>query len=47
MEELGLRFLKDNKLVQIPKKEKDKILLFNWFVTLFDASKTYSEKLMK
>lgn len=44
MEDLRLRFFKDNKLVQIPKKEKDKILLFNWFVTLFDASKTYSEK---
>lgn len=44
MEDLKLRFFKDNKLVQIPKKEKDKIRLFDWFVTLFDASKTYTEK---
>lgn len=44
MEDLKLRFFKDNKLVQIPKKEKDKILLFDWFATLFDASKTYTEK---
>ncbi|MDJ1110991.1 MULTISPECIES: DUF2087 domain-containing protein [Macrococcus] len=44
MEDLRLRFFKNNKLVQIPKKEKDKILLFDWFVTLFNHTKTYSEK---
>lgn len=44
MEDLKLRFFKNNKLVQIPKKEKDKILLFDWFVTLLNHNKTYSEK---
>ncbi|MCO4096645.1 DUF2087 domain-containing protein [Macrococcus canis] len=44
MEDLKLRFFKNNKLVQIPKKEKDKKLLFDWFVTLFNHNETYSEK---
>lgn len=43
-EELKKKYFKGNKLLVIPKKEKNKIELFTFLVTLFEEEKNYSEK---
>lgn len=38
------RFFRGNQLVNIPKKEKDKVLLFDYLITFFDKEIIYTEK---
>lgn len=38
------RFFNEGKLIQIPRKQKDKIKLLEYIITLFKTQKTYSEK---
>lgn len=38
------RFFRSNQLVNIPKKEKDKVLLFDYLITFFDKEIIYTEK---
>ncbi|MDX8046675.1 DUF2087 domain-containing protein [Gracilibacillus sp. S3-1-1] len=44
MSDIKQRFFKDNQLMKIPKKEKDKRLLFDYLLTCFDEKKLYTEK---
>lgn len=43
MSNIEERFFKNNKLERIPKKEKDKIELFNIIIEKFDKNVEYTE----
>lgn len=43
-QELKKKYFKENKLVVIPKKEKNKIELFSYLASFFEENKEYSEK---
>lgn len=43
MSSIKERFFKNNKLERIPKKEKDKIELFNLIIDKFDKDIEYTE----
>ncbi|MCS4486950.1 DUF2087 domain-containing protein [Staphylococcus americanisciuri] len=44
MSNLINRFIKNNWIHTIPRKERDKIELFKYLLTSFDRDKVYSEK---
>lgn len=43
-QELKKKYFKEDKLIVIPKKEKNKIELFSYLASFFEANKEYSEK---
>lgn len=43
MSDIKKRFFKDDRLNHVPKKEKDKIALFDYLSERFETGKIYSE----
>ncbi|HHU6750855.1 TPA: DUF2087 domain-containing protein [Staphylococcus pseudintermedius] len=43
MNDVKKRFIKNNKIHTIPRKESDKIELFKYLLSAFDKTKEYTE----